>query len=466
MSEDGGMADSDRLCPSCGTPASTDGSLCGNCGMSLEGPKPGPHAVTSMTETARDPRLEPTDRPGTTGKAASSNRKVVALIVIAVLLLTGGVIGLTVGLRSTQTHGGTPLTTKPTVGGSIPADLPVAECPTTYGVSGTPPSSVASRMATSLPPDLASQLSFYSDANRSVSPVLAPKHWSCHVVVAADGGITIVVSEPGSDAGAPQTTPAIGFRGIVAHSSGACQGCAFQMVCALIPSAQRDFADNGYSCQAVRPPSETVAYTDGAQGSINRLVKIEDPPHVSGSAMPSGGTYSAIAVLSYVPSAAGRGASAAEATCVLPDPQHSLCTAILNDFDDRSWPMTPATRGPAPAPAPAPTTTTTATTTTNPTPTIIGLLQQYLASGCQGGCSQLTEPASAFTVKPDPSNAAWAQWTVHDPTIGSGYGFVQDVGGSWHVAAGPGSEHVGCPGGSANVPMQVLTDFGLSCPSG
>ncbi len=105
------------------------------------------------------------------------------------------------------------------------------------------------------------------------------------------------------------------------------------------------------------------------------------------------------------------------------------------------------------------------TPTVNPVSGIIDVLRQYLAAGCQGGCSQLTEPAGAFTVKPDPNGTMWAEWTVVDPTIGSAYGFVQDVSGSWQVVAGPGSEHVGCPGGHGIVPEPVLADFGLSCPS-
>jgi hypothetical protein len=173
-----------------------------------------------------------------------------------------------------------------------------------------------------------------------------------------DGGINLVVSEPGTDPTSSQTTAAPDFQGVDVQYSGACQDCAFQMVCPVIPSAQHDYATSGYSCLAVQPQSESVVYTDGAQGGVNGIAEIEDPPGVKGDSVPSGGTYSTKSALHYTSPAAGEG-GASEETCVLPDSGKPLCTAILNDFNTRSWPST--TGAASPPTVPATTTTTTST---------------------------------------------------------------------------------------------------------
>jgi hypothetical protein len=95
-------------------------------------------------------------------------------------------------------------------------------------------------------------------------------------------------------------------------------------------------------------------------------------------------------------------------------------------------------------------------------------LQTYFAGGCGGGCTALTEPASAFSVTFDQHDPSWARWSVVDPSIGSGYGYAQISGGrpaGWLIVAGPGSAGVGCPPSAHTVPAQVLADFGATCPS-
>ena len=146
---------------------------------------------------------------------------VVSLLVVVGLAGCGG-----------ATEGNATTTTSSTgASGAAALSLPVVECPTTYGVAGTPTAIVADTLATSLPKSEASQLSYYSDAGRSIAPVLGPKNWPCHAVVAADGGINIVVTKPGT---LPSSTASPGFQGVLAQSSGACQGCTFQLACAVI----------------------------------------------------------------------------------------------------------------------------------------------------------------------------------------------------------------------------------------
>ncbi len=115
------------------------------------------------------------------------------------------------------------------------------------------------------------------------------------------------------------------------------------------------------------------------------------------------------------------------------------------------------------------TTTTVAATTTTTTMaaapslnTLVSILQQYFGQGCAGSCSSTTEPATAFSISADPSLPRWAKWTIDDPNFGTAYGFAETLAGSWQIMAGPGSHQVGCLPG-AEVPSNVLSDFGYSC---
>jgi len=95
----------------------------------------------------------------------------------------------------------------------------------------------------------------------------------------------------------------------------------------------------------------------------------------------------------------------------------------------------------------------------------VAILQSYFRGGCNGGCTQLSEPSTAFTVTPDRNNPDWSKWSVNDPSVGSGYGYAELVNGTWQIVAGPGSAGVGCPPSPHLVPAQIISDFGSSCPS-
>jgi hypothetical protein len=75
-----------------------------------------------------------------------------------------------------------------------------------------------------------------------------------------------------------------------------------------------------------------------------------------------------------------------------------------------------------------------------------------------------TEPSSAFSVKLDSDNPAWAKWEVDDPNVGVAYGFAESSAGVWTVVAGPGTADVGCPPPETlAVPASILDYFNLSC---
>lgn len=77
----------------------------------------------------------------------------------------------------------------------------------------------------------------------------------------------------------------------------------------------------------------------------------------------------------------------------------------------------------------------------------------------------LSVPANGITVHADNDEPTWAFWTVNDPNNGAAAGFANLIGGSWQIAAGPGSADVGFAPGPT-VPPQVMTYFGQTCRTG
>jgi len=240
---------------------------------------------------------------------------------------------------STTTNASEVTTTTSAVGAGT---LTVVECPTSYGLNGTPASILPDTIATTLDPAVASQLSFYSDATRSIDPILAPKGWVCGAGIGADGGTGISVAPPGTDLSNQQTAPS---EEVVADANPACQGCVFDDTCALDPNVVEIYA-NSYSCKSTVPAGESVKWLNGSPTDvadspngtsqiINNVVAFEDPPGVSGDGKPSGGPNPANGVVEFQ-NGNGEGRDAKE-TCTLPPGEHALCTAILNDFVVRGW---------------------------------------------------------------------------------------------------------------------------------
>jgi hypothetical protein len=175
-------------------------------------------------------------------------------------------------------------------------------------------------------------LAYYSDDVRALDPVLAPRDWQCLVTVGADGGTSVEVFAPNiRDADRAE---------ISAVSDSACQGCVFDTVCALVPNAAADLHYQSVPCSHVRPAAEHVIWLKGSpqsRGDINDIVAFEDPPGVMGDGLPSGGRNPADGVLLY--QVGEQGGQASSETCTMPQTQHSLCTAILNDFSNQNWLM-------------------------------------------------------------------------------------------------------------------------------
>lgn len=185
-------------------------------------------------------------------------------------------------------------------------------CSVTYGQSG-PPKTTGTPRVVDAPAEMAARLAVYTSGGLSI---VAPRGWACEGVVAVDGSESLGIFPPGSEKPSGPFEASVG-QGVTAEAIPACRGCMAARACPLFPTAVKDSA--GIPCAEVAPATERV----GRQSAS--MVFFEDPPGVSGDGNPSGGPYPANGVLLYEPGVSG-------ATCTMPEADHSLCTAVLNDF--------------------------------------------------------------------------------------------------------------------------------------
>ncbi len=228
---------------------------------------------------------------------------------LVVLLTAAGAVAVVVATggesirRASAKH---PVTTATSVAASTPSSetqtLVVERCPSTYGTASEPtiPSSLPAKLA----PALARTLVFYANGGFAV---LAPRGWQCKGAVGVDGSASITVTLGGA------TTQAVSAQG-----GGACVGCNAAIACPLFSSAAATLPVQ--PCPTSTPPNQTTTRLSST------TVAFEDPPAVTGTGTPSGGPNPANGIMIY------RGDQALAETCTLPQSEHSLCTAVLNDF--------------------------------------------------------------------------------------------------------------------------------------
>jgi hypothetical protein len=102
------------------------------------------------------------------------------------------------------------------------------------------------------------------------------------------------------------------------------------MVCAFVPNAGNQL---GYSfpCSPL-PPGTAVTFLNGSPNDTSPTTSDVIAYQVPTSPEPTNG----VVLYNYQN---GSGASAARDACTLPATEHSLCTAILNDFVTSDWRM-------------------------------------------------------------------------------------------------------------------------------
>ena len=97
------------------------------------------------------------------------------------------------------------------------------------------------------------------------------------------------------------------------------------LVCPLLPDPA-GAAVYG-ACPHARPAGESVTHPSSSTAAFG------DPPGITGDGAPSWGPYPANGLIIHHPPTANPGADTGYIeTCTLPEADHALCTAALNDF--------------------------------------------------------------------------------------------------------------------------------------
>ena len=246
--------------------------------------------------------------------------------------VANGTTSTTSAPASTTSTSALSTTTSTTNATSSLVTLPVDTCNTSYGDTNpnTPPPST---MQVTLPSSMSgTSLSYYALGNNEYS-VLAPAGWDCSGSVGADGSSGMTVVPPSeANALADSTVPSASSmpQAIYVTNNGACQGCGFSQTCGIFAQANTQYANSLGGCTS--PPASETDTT-----LTSTVVGFLDPPGVSGTGQPSGGSNPANGVITFALTN-GNQANSDLMTCELPDTEHQLCTATLNDFIRRYWP--------------------------------------------------------------------------------------------------------------------------------
>lgn len=322
---------------------------------------PEPTAESTRAWTAARPRRPPTGSPRR--RPIDRRRWLGVGAVLAVIGLIAGVVAATSGdtpgglatRRTSSTTTAPARTPKHRVvaarSSTATVSLPVVACDTSLGEASST-TSVPATMSITLPKALASTgLAFYASNDDSVA-VLAPSGWSCAAQVGADGSASLVAVPPdeaqvlghGPHHSIPPGQENKLAEAITLSDTGGCAGCASTQACGLFkqttaaPPGPTGPAGND-SEGSDDPPSPPCPATSSSQEEVTMLsstvAAFEDPPGVSGTGVPSGGANPANGILTY----AGTGDSQPSylSTCTLPESDHALCTAVLNDVLKRYW---------------------------------------------------------------------------------------------------------------------------------
>jgi serine/threonine protein kinase len=222
--------------------------------------------------------------------------------------------------------GGVTITTTPAAATKVSADLPLNVCQTTFGVQPNSIPVLPSTIAESVPVDLTSQLAVYTDQLGNMK-LFAPAGWSCSALEAADGG-SYVSAFPRGQPDPESSTSGTAEEAVVGGWTGPCSLCTLGQASPLFSDAAtlcaQEYGGNPDSCPSLPAGETTIAIAPGVVGFL-------DPPGVRGDGIPSGGTNPANGVMTYLP-ATSQGSYLD--TCTLPEDQHALCTASLNNFTD------------------------------------------------------------------------------------------------------------------------------------
>lgn len=293
-----------RTCE-CGAENPDDAVYCAHCGRRLAETER-PHVATAPVSSAE-----------TVAANTERQRRVMVMAAgfVAVILVVA--VGLTFALRNVHID--------ITSNNRVSVQLPLNVCPTSVGVSSETPTILPSTVHVEINKDDSTKLAFYSD-NEGLTTLLAPTGWTCTASIGADGSSSVQVSPSGqSDVASGVLRPGSTTQLISASQTSACVGCRESLACPLFANAANDYQRAfGHACPTTRPSSEVETK------HTSHLVEFTDPPGVHGDAIPSGGEYPAMGVMSYFDDVKSDGSWTE--TCVLPAADKSLCEVILGNF--------------------------------------------------------------------------------------------------------------------------------------
>jgi len=284
-----------------------DANFCSSCGRRL------PEAVAAVTSPSPVVTVEPV-------AAALRRRRILVIVASFVALAMVAAVGLTIGLRNVHIDIGS--------NRLVSVRLPLNVCKTSVGSSSDTPADLPANVRVRLAPDYSTKLAVYSD-NEGVIEVLAPTGWNCTAQIAADGSSSVQVSPPGQVSISSASLSAGSTDEVInASQTSACVGCRESLACPLFDSAANAYRSvYQHACPARRPPSEVVTNVN------DHVVEFTDPPGVRGDAVPSGGEYPALGVMTYYGDRTSAGSWTE--TCVLPATDSTMCKAIVANFDSK-----------------------------------------------------------------------------------------------------------------------------------
>jgi hypothetical protein len=254
------------------------------------------------------------------------------LALVVVVVAAACTVSYEVGKGTTKVTTSAGLTFRPIKGTWTSNNVPVKTCTSTYGISTSPTKHASRQLRMTSASKVASELTFYTDADHVLTPVLGPAGWNCSASQGADGTSTISIYPPGvrDPVGASNGTEET--MGIEETMIPACQGCLASLECPVFLNAEDQLGYNGQYCPGYMPSSESVRFLEGDAESDYGVAVLSDPPRSSGTVTLSGGDYPALGALLYLRSASGAQALGGSIGCVLPGRSGEMCRAIVNDF--------------------------------------------------------------------------------------------------------------------------------------
>jgi hypothetical protein len=227
----------------------------------------------------------------------------------------------TLPTTSTPATALTPTTTPST----IAVALPVVKCPTEFAMTTSPPTTpVPTTLVMQVPSDLRSTLAVYTDTNE-IEVVVAPRGWNCRASYGADGSGSISVYPSGESTPNPFAEVTIRANStdeaITLSETGGSPLIAADTACPYFANAAAQAQQ--YGDRNCTPPAKSEV-----EPISQNAVDVAIPARQSVTGIPSGGLYVTNVVVLYN---AATQPGTYLGSCTLPQDEHAVCTAVLND---------------------------------------------------------------------------------------------------------------------------------------